>query len=167
MDCAARRLRLGALDVPCAIGRGGAIAADAKREGDGATPLGQWRLMGALLRPGRGFAPPALPWRWLRPWDGWSDGVGDPAYNRPVSHPHGWSAERLWRDDHVYDVILWLDHNSNPPVQGHGSAIFWHLAQDDFRPTEGCVAIAPDAMRAILPLLRPGMAIGVEPGIAA
>ncbi|MGL4542832.1 MAG: L,D-transpeptidase family protein, partial [Polymorphobacter sp.] len=109
----------------CAIGRGGVIDAAAKHEGDGATPLGHWPLRCALLRPDRVATPAtALPWRWLRPADGWSDDGRDPAYNRPVSHPHGFSAERLWRDDGAYDVIVVLGHNDGPPRPGAGSAIF-------------------------------------------
>lgn len=156
VDTGAGRLRAFGADFRCAIGRGGALPAIAKREGDGATPLGRWRLIGALLRPERAFAPPPLPWRWLRPDDGWSDDPADPAYNRAVFHPHIFSAERLWRDDGVYDVIITLSHNSEPVVPGAGSAVFWHLATPDFQPTAGCVAIAADAMAQLLPRLEPG-----------
>ena len=53
--------------VPAAFGKAGAIAASAKREGDGATPLGVWPIRAALLRPDRMAAPATcLPWRWLR-----------------------------------------------------------------------------------------------------
>lgn len=147
----------------CAIGRGGAIATSAKREGDGATPLGRWPVLGALLRRDR-IPPPRtlLPWRWLRHDDGWSDDPADPAYNRPVRHPHPYSAERLWRDDHTYDIILILGHNQNPPIPGAGSAIFWHVAQSDFRPTEGCVAIAADQLTALLPRLNWGMCLEIK-----
>jgi L,D-peptidoglycan transpeptidase YkuD (ErfK/YbiS/YcfS/YnhG family) len=145
-----------------AIGKGGAVSAVAKREGDGATPLGCWTIDGLLLRPDR-VAPPRtrLPWRWLRPSDGWCDAVGDPAYNRPVSHPHPASAERLWRDDHAYDVILVLGHNQRPVVPGGGSAIFWHVAQPDWRPTEGCIAMDRTALIGLLAHLAPGMALEV------
>jgi L,D-peptidoglycan transpeptidase YkuD (ErfK/YbiS/YcfS/YnhG family) len=147
----------------CAIGRGGAVPAEAKREGDGATPLGNWPLLGALLRPDRGLAPPAaLPWRWLRPEDGWSDDPADPAYNRPVAHPHSWSAERLWRADLLYDIILVLGYNLMPPVPGAGSAIFWHVATADFRPTEGCAAIERATLAALLPRLTPRMALTIR-----
>lgn len=143
--------------IPCVIGKGGMLAAAAKREGDGATPLGKWRLRCALLSPDRGLVPPAaLPWRWLRPSDGWSDDPADPAYNRPVTHPHRFSAERLWRDDAVYDVIIVLGHNDAPPVPGLGSAIFLHATRPDRRPTEGCVAIDGAALARLLPRLAAG-----------
>ncbi len=156
VDTAARRLRFGDIDIACAIGRGGACPADAKREGDGCTPSGRWPVRAVLLRPGRVEAPAlALPWRWTRPCDGWSDDSADPAYNRPVRLPRAGSAETLQRDDPAYDVIVILGHNDAPPVPGAGSAIFFHLWVDA-RPTEGCVAIAREDMLPLLPKLRPG-----------
>lgn len=147
--------------IPCAIGRAGACAADAKREGDGKTPLGHWPIRTVLFRPDHA-APPAgmtLPWRWVRPDDGWSDDVGDSAYNRPVRHPHAHSAERLVRDDGAYDVIVVLGHNDAPPVQGLGSAVFLHCSEG--RPTAGCVAVEKDALLTLLSQLRPGDAVEI------
>ncbi len=147
-----------------ALGKGGVVPAAEKREGDGATPLGHWSLDGLLLRADRVPAPrTALPWRWLSPSDGWCDAVADPAYNRPVSHPHPTSAERLWRDDHAYDVILVLGYNRRPVVPGAGSAIFWHVAQPDWRPTEGCVAMEREPLVALLPRLAPDMQLEIRP----
>jgi L,D-peptidoglycan transpeptidase YkuD (ErfK/YbiS/YcfS/YnhG family) len=70
--------------------------------------------------------------------------------------PYPASAENLWRDDHVYDVIVILGHNDDPVVPGAGSAIFWHLARPDFRPTEGCVAVPLEAMLKALSWAQPG-----------
>lgn len=155
-DTGAGVLRGPSGDMPCSIGRGGAIAAADKREGDGATPLGRWPIRGLLLRPDR-VAPlrTALPWRWLRPDDGWSDGTLDPAYNRPVRHPHAFSAEKLWREDGLYDLIVILGHNDAPPAAGMGSAIFLHCWRDGAT-TEGCVAVAKDDLLALVPRLAPG-----------
>lgn len=154
-------LTLGGVAWPCAIGRGGVCDAADKREGDGRTPLGAWPVRAALLRPDRGFRPPpGLPWRWLRLEDGWSDDPADPSYNRPVRHPHGFSAEHLWREDARYDVVLILGHNDSPPVPGLGSAIFLHLRGD--RPTEGCVAIDRDGMATLLPQLTPPTVIDIR-----
>lgn len=167
VDTAARTLTFGGETIPCAIGKGGACAAEAKREGDGCTPRGVWPIRGVLLRPGRVTlaAMPQIPWRWTRECDGWSDGADDPAYNRPVLLPHNFSHERLQREDAAYDIIVVLGHNDTPPVPGMGSAIFWHIWVPDAdgapKPTEGCIAISRDAMDRLLPLLEPGMAMEI------
>ena len=156
-DTAAGLLQGNGRAIPLALGRSGAVDTAAKREGDGTTPLGRWPIRTVLLRPDRIALPVglSLPWRWLRPDDGWSDDSADPAYNRPVRHPHPRSAERLWREDELYDVIVTLGHNDSPPVAGAGSAIFFHCWRDAAT-TEGCVAIAREEMLRLLPELRPG-----------
>ena len=156
------RLRVADLDIPCLIGRNGAVAAAEKREGDGCTPRGRWPFRAVLLRPDRIVQPPrlTLPWRWLRPDDGWSDDPHDPAYNRPVRHPHDWSAERLWRDDGLYDVIVVLGHNDAPVVPGAGSAIFLHCLGEG-GPTAGCVAIARDHLIDLIAMMEPGDALDI------
>lgn len=162
IDRAASLLHIDEHDIPCRIGRSGTVDAACKTEGDGATPIGRWPLRAIVLRPDRIALPDglALPWRWIARDDGWSDDPRDPAYNRPVRHPHPFSAERLWRDDDLYDAIVLLGHNDAPAVAGRGSAIFLHCWRDGAT-TEGCVAIARDALIGLLPLLRPGDALVV------
>jgi L,D-peptidoglycan transpeptidase YkuD (ErfK/YbiS/YcfS/YnhG family) len=156
-------LSFGPETVPARFGKNGACEAAEKREGDGKTPLGLYTLTTALLRPDRSLAVPktALPWRWLRPADGWSDAPQDPAYNRPVTHPHPHSAERLWREDGAYDILISLSHNT-PPTPGLGSAIFLHCLQPDLRPTEGCIAVAVETLARWLTGLTPAMQIRIE-----
>ena len=149
VNTAARRLNAGGRETPCLIGRAGAVPAEAKREGDGATPLGRYALRTALIRQDRDFhVETALPRRWLHPDDGWSDDPADPAYNRPVRHPHAYSAERLWREDGLYDIIVTLAHN-DPPLPRRGSAIFLHCTTNKDH-TEGCIAIERDALADLL-----------------
>lgn len=150
------------LAARCVLGKGGVLAAHAKAEGDGATPLGSWPLRRVLYRPDREPCPEtALPCAPIAPDDGWCDAPNDPAYNTPVQHPYPASAERLWREDHVYDLIVVLGCNDDPPIPGRGSAIFLHLAQPDWRPTEGCVAINRATMLAVLKAARPGDALTI------
>lgn len=156
-------LSFGAETVSASFGKSGSIAASQKREGDGKTPLGTFTLQTALLRPDRNQPPAAkLPWRWLRPSDGWSDTAADPAYNRPVIHPHPHGAEHLWRDDHAYDIIITLSHNT-PPIPGLGSAVFLHCTQPDARPTEGCIAIPHAVLARWLAHFTPNRPIVIEP----
>ncbi|MCS6987326.1 MAG: L,D-transpeptidase family protein [Sphingomonadaceae bacterium] len=148
---------------PVAVGRAGVVPARNKREGDGATPAGRLPLRALLLRPDRMAAPDTrLPWRWLRPTDGWSDDPADPCYNRPITLPHPFRAERLWRADGLYDLVIVLGWNDDPVVPGRGSAIFWHVMAPDGAPTEGCIACAREVLEALLPRLEPGLAITVH-----
>jgi L,D-peptidoglycan transpeptidase YkuD (ErfK/YbiS/YcfS/YnhG family) len=132
-----------------ALGRGG-VRVD-KHEGDGATPAGVLPLRMVLYRPDRGQAPAcAVPVRALAQDDGWCDDPAYPAYNRPVRLPIEASAEALWRDDAIYDIIGVLGWNDSPVEKGLGSAIFLHVARPDYAPTDGCVALAPDHLRRVL-----------------
>jgi len=151
---------LGALRFPCALGRGGCRAR--KREGDGATPIGRWRVGAIHYRPDRTRRPrTAFPVRAIAPNDGWCDAQADRNYNRPVRHPYAASAERLWRSDALYDVMAVLDYNDRPRVKGRGSAIFVHVAKPGYTPTEGCIALARAHLLRLLERLRPGAAIQV------
>lgn len=143
-----RRLR-------CAIGRGGINIT--KREGDGISPAGCYPLLRILYRPDRlAGVKSDLPVQALTPQDGWCDDPADPLYNQPVQLPYPGRHEKLWRDDGVYDVIVVLGHNHNPPVPHLGSAIFLHIAKPGYGPTEGCAALAQTDLLAILAEARAG-----------
>ena len=147
-------LLAGPLRAPAALGANGLT--HRPREGDRATPAGRLRLLGVYYRPDRVARPrTALPLRPLRPDDGWCDDPASGRYNRPVRHPFPASAERLWREDHIYDIIVVLDFNIHPRVRGRGSAIFFHVACPDLSPTLGCIAVPAAHMRRILRLCGP------------
>lgn len=150
-------LDLGDRKVRCALGPAGVIPAAEKREGDGASPAGVWPIRRVLYRPDRGAAPQTeLPVEAMSPDDGWCDAPGDPAYNRSVKLPYPASAEAMWRDDGIYDVVVVLGHNDDPPVAPMGSCIFLHLARPDFSPTQGCVAVTREDLERLLAQARPG-----------
>ena len=147
----------------CALGKTGVIEAKLKREGDGKSPLGVWTIRRVLYRPDKGEAPQTgLPARALERDDGWCDAPEDPAYNRAVKLPHPASAEHMWREDDVYDLVCILAHNDDPPVSPLGSAIFLHLARPDYSPTEGCIALSREDMLELLSLAKIGDALAIE-----
>jgi L,D-peptidoglycan transpeptidase YkuD (ErfK/YbiS/YcfS/YnhG family) len=144
----------GPLVIPCALGRAGTRRR--KREGDGATPVGRFRVLQAFYRADRGPRPrTALPVRAIRPADGWCDDPLDRRYNRPVGLPCGSSHEAMWRDDHLYDLVLDIAWNRGPIVPGRGSAIFLHLAKPGFEPTAGCVAVDRRVIRRLVERIGP------------
>lgn len=169
MDLTVRRsgtqwiAEIGGAAYRCALGRGGVVEAAAKREGDGATPLGSWPLRCLHYRPDRIFPPPnGLPLREIRADDGWCDDPADAAYNRLVKLPYAARHERLWRDDHLYDLVGELGYNDSPPRAGAGSAIFLHLARPGYTPTEGCVALARNDLLAAVAQLTPDSRVVVK-----
>ncbi len=146
------RLRAGAVTLGCAIG-GGRIKHD-KREGDRATPAGPFRLLFGFYRADRvARNETLLPMRPLSRRDLWCDDPESARYNRLVAAPFRPSHEKLWRDDHLYDIVIALDYNLYPRRKGRGSAIFLHCARLDFLPTEGCIALKRDDLRRLLPRL--------------
>lgn len=152
---AAGLFEIGELRVRCALGRSGIT--NAKTEGDGATPAGCFVLRRVLFRPDRVARPvTALPVQPIRRGDGWCDDPLDPAYNQPVTLPYKASTEALWRHDRLYDIIVILGQNDDPPVPGAGSAIFLHVANATGAPTEGCVALALPDLLAMLGACAPG-----------
>lgn len=160
VDADARSICFAGSTHPCAIGRNGVIDAGAKREGDGCTPVGDWPVRGVILRPGRGYAPPAgLPWRWSREDEGWCDDPTKADYNRPVRLPYAGSAEQLFRSDNAYDAVVVLGFNDRPPEANRGSAIFLHLRTID--DTAGCIGVEPDTMRRLLEYANSDMVVRV------
>ena len=145
------RLDALAQSIPCLVGKAGLIAASDKREGDMATPVGDWPLRRVYYRPDRVALPAtSLPSIALTPTMGWCDDPQDAKYNMPVELPFSASYERLWREDGLYDFIVVLGHNDSPPRPLLGSAVFLHLREPDTLHTAGCVAIAKDDMHALL-----------------
>ena len=142
-------LTLSLRSMRAALGRTG--VSGGKREGDGATPAGLLPLRQVLYRPDR-VEPPqcAVPVRALHPAEGWCDDPAHSDYNRLVRLPLDGSAEALWREDALYDIIGVLGWNDAPVRPGLGSAIFLHLVRPDFAPTDGCIALAPDDLRTVL-----------------
>ena len=146
----------------CALGRAG-IRTN-KREGDGATPSGCFELQDVLYRADRLKKPQtSLYVRSITPNDGWCDDPSNLNYNSPVTLPFTGSHERLWRDDALYDLLVTLSFNNDPPVAGAGSAIFLHVAAPNFSPTEGCVALARATLYGLLADCAPGDRLCISP----
>jgi L,D-peptidoglycan transpeptidase YkuD (ErfK/YbiS/YcfS/YnhG family) len=155
------RLTAGPFTFRCALGKGGITRN--KREGDGGTPAGCFALRRVWWRADRMPKPRCnLPKRLTTAGDGWCDASGHPRYNRPVALPFAQSHEKMWRDDHLYDVVIEIGWNDRPAIQRRGSAIFFHIARSGYTPTEGCVAITMRDMQRLLPYLGHGTKMDIR-----
>jgi L,D-peptidoglycan transpeptidase YkuD (ErfK/YbiS/YcfS/YnhG family) len=154
-------LLAGGLAIPVVLGRAG-IRAN-KREGDGATPAGRFRLVRLWWRADRAPRPRTpLPLRRIVPDLAWSEDPRDRRYNRPFRRSANEPGDRLWRDDQLYDLVIEIDHNTRPRIAGRGSAVFLHIARPDRSPTAGCVAFATEDLRRLLSRIGPKTEIQIH-----
>jgi L,D-peptidoglycan transpeptidase YkuD (ErfK/YbiS/YcfS/YnhG family) len=146
--------------VPVALGRGGILAN--KREGDGGTPRGTYHPRQLWWRADRHPRPRTyLPVRPIRPEDAWCEDPRGRLYNQPIRLDRDQPGDRLTREDHLYDFIVEIDHNSAPRIAGRGSAVFLHLARPNFSPTAGCVSMTKSAMLRLLRRMGPQTKIAI------
>ena len=147
--------------LQCAIGLNGLT--ENKREGDLSTPIGTFYFDKVYYRADRlGNMKFIIDSSVINKNDGWCDDQKSELYNRHIQFPFQKSAERLYRDDHIYDIICVLNYNTSPIIPGLGSAIFLHIAKPGFLGTKGCVAIERDALIAIATNLTADSTIAIE-----
>jgi L,D-peptidoglycan transpeptidase YkuD (ErfK/YbiS/YcfS/YnhG family) len=147
--------------IKVAIGRSG-IKAN-KREGDGATPTGRYRLVRLWWRADRLPRPRTmLPVRPITTEDGWCEDPADRRYNRPIRIGPGQPGDRLTRADSLYDLIIEIDHHQRPRIAGRGSAVFIHVARADMTPTAGCVSMPVGMLKRLIERLGPRTTITIH-----
>ena len=78
--------------------------------------------------------------------DGWCDDPESELYNTYIQFPFNKSAEHLYRNDRIYDIVCVINYNTTPVIPGEGSAIFLHIARPNFEGTEGCIAIEQEEL---------------------
>src|ERR1051325_2345238 len=126
-----------------------------KKERDGRAPAGIFAIgqvfgYEAHLPPGGDY-----PYHQVTEADIWSDDPRSPHYNRhvvidPKNPPDNYTHEKMRSGDFAYRWLIEIRHNSDPPVPGAGSAIFFHIRRGVNRPTTGCTTMAePDLARLV------------------
>ena len=135
--------------VKCAVGKRG--IGNKKKEGDLITPKGRFKIKSILYRKDRiSNLKSKIPKLTINKNMGWCNDPQSKQYNKLVRFPFKASAEKLYRVDNIYDIILVLDFNSNPVSKNKGSAIFIHVAKNNYKNTEGCIAISKKDIRKII-----------------
>ena len=85
---------------------------------------------------------------------GWCDDIKSKKYNKEISFPFKYSAEKLYRNDNIYDILIHVKYNSSPIIKGKRSAIFLHLCNKKYKPTRGCIALEKKDFLKIIPLIN-------------
>ena len=84
---------------------------------------------------------------------GWCDDIRSKDYNKLIRFPFPWRAEKLYRSDNTYNIVVVLDYNMKPIVKGKGSAVFIHLTTN-YKPTAGCIGLSEKDFKIMLKLIK-------------
>ena len=126
--------------VKCSVGKRGIGVK--KREGDLITPKGTFKITKLLYRKERvRNLKTSLKKNIIYKRMGWCDDARSKSYNKLIKFPFKYSFEKLYRRDNIYDIILVLNFNMDPIEKYKGSAIFIHVAKNNYKRTKGCIAI--------------------------
>ena len=113
-----------------------------KREGDQRTPKGKFKFILLLYRKDRvSYFRSKIKKMIIKKNMGWCDDPKSNNYNKLIKFPFSFSAEKLYLEKNIYDLILVLDFNRRPIKKGLGSAIFLHVSDRNFKATKGCIAV--------------------------
>ena len=133
----------------CAIGKNGIT--NSKIEGDKCTPTGIYSIEKIYYREDR-LSMPKLDFQTI-PINknfGWCDDIRSIYYNKFIKFPFSYSAEFLYREDNIYNIVCIISYNTNPIIKNKGSAIFLHVANTDYSETAGCLALKQDDLIELL-----------------
>ena len=81
---------------------------------------------------------------------GWCDDFKSANYNKEIKLPSKFSHEKLYRKDHLYDLVVVINYNMNPIIKKRGSAIFIHIEKNNYKPTQGCIGLKQKHLLTIL-----------------
>ena len=147
--------------LKCAIGKSGIISS--KKEGDLATPKGTFELGIFYYRKDNNKPPKCkIKKKIIKKKMGWCNDSRSKKYNKEISFPFKYRAEKLYRKDKIYDIFFNIKYNHSPIVKGKGSAIFLHITNKKYRATKGCVAILKKDFLRILPSISKNTKISIR-----
>ena len=139
--------------LKCSIGKMGTTYS--KKEGDLSTPKGLFKLGLLYYRKDRiKLAKCKIKNKVIKKKIGWCNDIRSEKYNREIFFPFKYSAEKLYRNEKIYDIFINIKYNYSPVSKGKGSAIFLHLTNKKYKPTRGCIAIKKKDFIKIMPLIK-------------
>jgi L,D-peptidoglycan transpeptidase YkuD (ErfK/YbiS/YcfS/YnhG family) len=134
----------------CCVGKKGLNSN--KKEGDYSTPRGLFNLRKLYFRKDRVGNPKCkINKKAIKKNMAWCDNPYHKKYNEEIKTHNKSLRENLYKEDHKYDFIISISHNERK-IPGKGSAVFIHLT-DDYKPTEGCVALKKKDFEILLKLI--------------
>ena len=138
--------------VKCAIGKKG--IGFKRKEGDLITPKGKFKIKFVLYRSDRVKVTSKLKKIAIKKNMGWCDDPNSKEYNKLIKLPFKYNYEKLYKKENIYDIVLVLNFNMNPVRKNKGSAIFIHISKNNYKKTQGCIAVKKYQLLKIIKKLK-------------
>jgi len=138
--------------VKCAIGKKG--IGFKRKEGDLITPKGKFKIKFILYRADRVKVTSRLKKIAIKKDMGWCDDPNSKEYNKLIKLPFKYNYEKLYKKENIYDIVLVLNFNMNPVRKNKGSAIFIHISKNNYKKTQGCIAVKKYQLLKIIKKLK-------------
>jgi L,D-peptidoglycan transpeptidase YkuD (ErfK/YbiS/YcfS/YnhG family) len=149
------------LKFRCALGKEG--VKKKTMEGDNITPKGIFKIIKIYYRPDKIKKIKTLIKKIkIKKNMGWCDDPNSRFYNKMINLPTKYSHEKLYRNDHLYDLIVVLSYNTNPIIKNKGSAIFMHIANNSYKKTKGCIALKKEHLIKIISKVKKNTKIKIN-----
>ena len=145
----------------CVVGKKGLT--NNKKEGDLKTPKGLFKLGMLYFRKDRiKLLKTKIRKKEIKRNMGWCDDIKSKEYNTQIKFPFKYRAEKLYRRDSLYDILINIKYNDSPVIKNKGSAIFLHISKKNYLPTHGCVAITKNNLLKIIPKITKSTKIFIK-----
>ena len=137
------------LKFRCALGKAG--IGKKKIEGDNITPKGSFDIVKIYYRKDR-VKKISSKFKLIKITKkmGWCDDPNNKSYNQLINLPTNYTYEKLYRKDNVYDLLIVLNYNIKPTIKNKGSAIFIHVARQNYKKTAGCIALKKNHLKKLI-----------------
>jgi len=137
----------------CSLGKAGIKKKE--REGDNITPRGIFKIICIYYRSDRiKQITTRLKKIKIKRTMGWCDDPKSSFYNKEIKLPNKFNFEKFYRKDNLYDIIVPLNYNKNPIIKNKGSAIFIHIADNNYKQTAGCIGVKKNNLMKLLSIIK-------------
>lgn len=137
----------------CSLGKAGIKKKE--KEGDNITPRGIFKIICIYYRSDRikKITTPLKKIK-IKKTMGWCDDPRSSFYNKEIKLPNKFNYEKFYRKDNLYDIIVPLNYNTNPIIKNKGSAIFIHVADNNYKRTAGCIGVKKNNLIKLLSIIK-------------
>ena len=106
-------------------------------------------------------------WKWFKTFDYYPKDTilkvnkKDLIDNKKIKLDKKIKAEKFYRKDRIYDIVVVINYNTLRTIKNKGSAIFIHIT-NNYKPTKGCIALSLNDLEILLKIIKKNSKIKIS-----